>query len=104
MGFSGYLTNDTASSMIAVVITNAPPKPASITSFSFQSGNIVFSGTNGYAGTSYHVIASTNVTLPFAAWTRLATNTFDVNGNFNQSIPVDPTKPNRFFSIQVPQQ
>jgi autotransporter-associated beta strand protein len=101
-GFSGYLTNDTATAMVAVVITNVPPKPARITDFSVQSGNIVLSGTNGYAGTSYHVIASTNVTLPFSVWTRLATNTFDVNGNFSQSIPVDPTKPNRFFSIEVP--
>jgi fibronectin-binding autotransporter adhesin len=101
-GYTGYLTND--NNMIAVIITGAPPKPPYITSFSFQSGHFVAAGTNGYAGSTYYVIASTNVTLPFSAWTKIVTNSFDVNGNFTETIPADPTKPNRFYSLQVPHQ
>ena len=100
-GTTGYLTNDTASSMIGLVILTAPPKPAYITSFGIQGGNLVASGTNGYAGQTYYIVASTNLALPRHSWPRIATNTFDVNGNFTQTLPLTPAIPARFFSVQV---
>jgi hypothetical protein len=40
-------------------------------------------GTNGIPTATYYVLAPTNLALPAANWTVMATNTFDADGNFN---------------------
>ena len=69
----------------------------------FLSGaDLVLSGTGGTPGHDYYVLASTNVALPISNWTSLATNQFDINGNFNFTNTISAAFPQRFFLIQVP--
>jgi len=48
------------------------------------------------------VLSASDVTLPSAAWTRVATNQFDASGNCAISIPFDPSQPARYYRLQVP--
>ncbi|HXU79352.1 MAG TPA: autotransporter-associated beta strand repeat-containing protein [Methylomirabilota bacterium] len=101
-GYSGYISNDTASAAVALVLTAAPHARPTTTSVSLQGGNLVFSGTNGYAGGNFYVLSSTNVALPLSNWTAIASGNFDLAGNFTFSAPVDPAKPQQYFVLQVP--
>ena len=66
-----------------VVTGSAPtPPPESVTA-SLNGTNLVMMGTNGVPGWPYFVLASSNLALRPASWTRLATNQFDVNGAFS---------------------
>jgi hypothetical protein len=101
-GYSGSLVNDTANSRIALRLTSAlHPQPV-MTSLSLQSGtNLVISGVNGFANAPFYVVATTNVTLPLTDWTRLSTNVFDGNGNFNVTSAVNASLPTQFFRVLV---
>jgi hypothetical protein len=48
------------------------------------------------------VLASTNVALPLASWTTIATNSFDASGNFSFTNGVNPALPKQFFIIRLP--
>jgi fibronectin-binding autotransporter adhesin len=65
-----------------------------------SGGNLVVGGTSSLAGATYHLLASTNVALPLVNWTPVATNTFDVNGNFSVTNPV-AANAQGFLVIQV---
>jgi len=88
-----------SSGIISVTGTRLPPQ---ITGEGVSGANFVLSGSGGLAGATYFVLATTNVAAPLASWSRIATNVFDVSGNFSASIPQNPSIPNRFFSIQAP--
>ena len=74
----------------------------------FAAGSIVppnvatstpFSATvNGQAGTSYKVLASSDVTLPIGSWTQIATGT----GTFTFNDPASLTNPTRFYIVVTP--
>jgi len=64
--------------------------------------NLVITGSNGVASTMFYVLASTNVALPRTNWTLIATNTFDLSGNFIFTNSINPTVPTRFFLIELP--
>ena len=105
-GYTGYLTNDTTLSAIALVVTTAPPPssvPPTIKSIGIVGGNIVISGTNNSgAGGTFHVLTSTNIALPVTNWAVLTNGTFDSSGNFNTTNAIDSTKPRSFYLLQVP--
>jgi hypothetical protein len=66
------------------------------------SGNcLVMSGTGGVANASYFLLASTNIAQPLSNWTRLLTNQFDNNGNFNFTNAFG-TNTQTFYLLQVP--
>jgi fibronectin-binding autotransporter adhesin len=88
-----------SSGLISVTGTRLPPQ---ITAEGVSGANFVINGSGGLAGATYYVLATNNVAAPLPTWPRIATNVFDVSGNFSASIPVDPSAPNRFFSIQAP--
>ena len=104
---SGLAANTTASLRLTSgelwldVASTVVPQPI-ITSFSFDGTSLVFSGTNGIAGNTYHVLASTNVTAPLANWEPVFTNTFDVNGAFSVTNAVSPAIPALFYLLQLP--
>jgi autotransporter-associated beta strand protein len=83
------------------VISTAVPQPE-IGRISLSSGNVLVSGTGGTAGASYYVLTSTNIVLPLANWTPLATNVFDANGNFAFTNAVNRSFPQQFFLLQLP--
>jgi len=77
----------------------APPQPK-IGSFKLAGGNVVLNGTNGTAGLTYSVLTSTNVALPVASWTPLATNVFGAGGSFNWTNAINPAQRQSFYIIK----
>lgn len=63
-------------------IVSAPTPPPQFSSAIANGNNIILNGTNGPAGYPFIILTSTNVALPLAQWTAVATNNFDSNGNF----------------------
>jgi hypothetical protein len=101
-GYTGNLVDDSANSLISLMITSAPAQPPVINTITLSGGNLVFSGTNGTQGNDYYVLASTNVALPRANWTILATNQFGVGGSFTFTNVISPGLPQRFYLLQLP--
>jgi hypothetical protein len=48
------------------------------------------------------VLTSTNLALPLSNWTRLFTNEFDGDGNFNFTNVPDTNAPQVFYLLQLP--
>ena len=65
-------------------------------------GNLVFSGTGGTSSGTYRVLTTTNLTTPLANWLPIATNNFDVSGNFSFTNPVTAGSHQQFFLIRQP--
>ena len=63
--------------------------------------SLILGGTNGVANGSYVVLASTNAAAPAINWTALMTNTFDFNGVFQITNPIDSNTLHRFYRIQL---
>ncbi|TAK98316.1 MAG: hypothetical protein EPO07_12195 [Verrucomicrobia bacterium] len=80
----------------------AGPPPPRIAIVGVIGANLVFNGTNGVAGGSYYVLTSTNVALPWANWTRVATNQFAADGSFVCTNGISPVAPQRFYLLQLP--
>jgi hypothetical protein len=100
-GYAGYLTNDTANLMVALVLTSAVNPQPRMNALSLSGANLSISGTNGFANRPYYLLASTNVALPLASWARIATNIFDSAGNFSATTSIIPGVPARFYAIQT---
>jgi autotransporter-associated beta strand protein len=79
-----------------------PSNPPSIGNIHVSGSSVSISGSGGTAGATYYVLSSTNVALPPASWTPVATNQFDNAGNFTFSQTIDPGTPARFYRIQLP--
>jgi fibronectin-binding autotransporter adhesin len=97
----GWQTNLTVDGSIKVISVGLPPSPK-IGGISLSGGNIVLSGTNnaGSDGT-YHVLTTTNISLPLANWTVLTNGAFDTQGNFS-STNAAGTNQQQFYILQVP--
>jgi PKD repeat protein len=48
-----------------------------------SAGSLTFSGTGGIPNAQYRILTSTNVALPLADWTPVATNTFAPDGSYS---------------------
>jgi hypothetical protein len=81
-------------------LTFVPPSSLKIGNISIAGGNVTISGTGGGSGT-YRVLSTTNLNVPVAQWTPVATNTFGAGGDFSAMIP-QPADPDRFYLIAVP--
>jgi hypothetical protein len=62
--------------------------------------NFSFRG-NGPTGWTYYVLTSTNLQLPVADWTVIATNTFDREGHFRFTDAVVPGAPQGFYALAL---
>jgi rhamnogalacturonan endolyase len=65
-------------------------------------GNLVFSGTGGTASQRYYLMTSTNLALPRAQWTPIATNYFDAAGDFAITNAINPNAAQSFYLLQLP--
>ena len=65
-----------------------------------NGSRLVIRGSGGIPGWTYFVLAKTNLSLP--NWTPVATNQFDVNGNFNWTNAVNPANSQSFYLLQLP--
>jgi hypothetical protein len=79
-----------------------PTQPPLITSTLYAPGSVTIQGTNGAVGGLYHLLSSTNVALPLAAWVPVQTNAFGPGGSFSALVPVNPGEPVRFYLLQLP--
>ena len=48
-----------------------------------SADGLTFSGTGGIPGAQYRILTATNVALPLASWTPVATNTFAPDGSYS---------------------
>jgi hypothetical protein len=97
---------DTASTPHHVNLVITPHHPH-IVSVGLAGTTLTISGTNGTAGATYGVLASTNLFLPVAQWTPILKNaSFNGSGNFTANIPlsstIDPNAPQQYFRIETP--
>jgi glucose/arabinose dehydrogenase len=80
-----------------IISTNTAPI---FTGLVISGDNIIFTGTNGPPGGNYYVLTSTNLLAPGTNWSRIATNSFDSNGNFNFTNSFNLVS-NLFYRLQV---
>jgi autotransporter-associated beta strand protein len=76
--------------------------PPTISGITASGGNVVISGTNNAgSGGTYHVLASTNLALPFASWSVSTNGTFNGSGNFSFTNLMGGSQ-NQFYILEVP--
>ena len=75
-----------------------------ITSITLAGTNLVVHGMNGLASGAYTVLTSTNLTLPRAQWTSVATNSLNANGAFAFTAvnAVNPRNPRQYYLLELP--
>ncbi|HEX5219931.1 MAG TPA: autotransporter-associated beta strand repeat-containing protein [Verrucomicrobiae bacterium] len=81
------------------VVTSTAPLIGSV---SIINGEIVVTGTGGTPGGTYHVVTTTNLTLPMLQWLPIATNTFDGGGNFAFTNAVSLVEEQQYFRVRLP--
>jgi len=79
---------------IYLQITGVRPRFSSV---SLSGTNLIFTGVGGSPGSNYVILTSANLTLPLPDWTPLATNVFDVNGQFTYTNAVIHADRQQFF-------
>ena len=67
-----------------------------------SGGNVVLGGSGGLPLANYYLLTSTDVTAPAGNWSRVATNQFDVGGNFNLTNAVNVNAGQTFYRLQIP--
>jgi hypothetical protein len=65
-----------------------------------NSKGLVMSGSGGTPNATFYLLASTNLTMPLASWTRVLTNQFDSSGNFNFTNAIG-TNAQSFYLLQL---
>ena len=92
-----WRTTTLSTNGIISVVTLTPPIIGHAT---MVTSNLVLSGTGAPANWTYHVLSSTDVSLPLAQWMSVATNQTDASGNFAATNSVDPNLPRTFLILQ----
>ena len=97
---AGYNYSFNTNTPGAVKLIVAPTTPPIFGNLTFSSKtNLVMSGSNGAPLGNYYVLSSTNLTLPLANWTRVATNQYDASGKFIFTNPISAASQN-FYRLQ----
>jgi subtilase family serine protease len=85
------------------VVAAQPATLPGIAGISLSGTNLVINGCNGFSGTTYYVLMSTNVALPLNQWTPVATNVLNTSGNFSITATnaVNLNVPQCFYILQM---
>lgn len=75
--------------------------PTAITQSAIVDGSFVLSGSGGTPNWNYYLLGTTNLNIPMAQWTILATNSFDASGNFSVTNTLDLSSPQLFLRVQA---
>ena len=73
--------------------------PPRIATALIASSDFRLSGSGGAANSSFTIISATNLATPLSLWLPIFTNTFDANGQFILTNPIDPTDRERYFRL-----
>ncbi len=84
------------------LLAQTPPSPVFTAGILSANGGFVFNATNGPPSNSVYVLAATNLALPPAQWTPVATNQFDGNGQFLFTNAAGPAYPQTFYLLELP--
>jgi autotransporter-associated beta strand protein len=77
--------------------------PVPVASSVSQSTNgMTVSGSHGPPLRTYLVVASSDPLRPRDIWNPIATNTFDIDGNFSFTLPILENVPRRVFTLKIP--
>jgi len=93
--------DESTDSSPASAIPEPVPAPVFVSALA-QGGNLIWSGMSGASNAVYYVLTSTNLNLPAAQWTRLATNYFDASGGFAFTNAAGIGGPPDFFRLLTP--
>jgi autotransporter-associated beta strand protein len=93
LAWNTYTLNN--SGVISVVTLTSPV----ITGVQIVSGSLVVNGSGGAGNWPFLLLTSTN--LAPAAWTPVATNQFDADGNFILTNSITPGSPQSFYLLQL---
>jgi hypothetical protein len=93
-----YRPGDTVQTALGVI--NIVPPPA-ISGSLLGPTNLVLSGGGGIPNQTYYVLTSTNLALPLADWTVMASNSFDTGGNFQFTDGITPGTPHMFYVLRL---
>jgi fibronectin-binding autotransporter adhesin len=96
-GYVGFVSTNIPG-QVNLVVQYPPPAIGTVAQ---ANGSLVITG-NGPTNLPFYVLTSTNILLPRAQWTRIATNQFDATGSFSFTNPIDPSLTNAFFELQLP--
>ena len=94
-------TADTFGLVSLFGISPAIPPAIRINSVVASGTNLVMSGGGGAPGLVYSVLASSDASAAVSTWMPIATNTFDVSGNFVCTNAIDPAVPQRFYLLEI---
>lgn len=84
----------------SVRVTGVLPGP-SISGIAVADGMVTLNATGGATNGPVIALTSTNVALPLANWTPVATNAFDANGDLSGlTFAVDPTAAQQFYTLE----
>jgi uncharacterized repeat protein (TIGR03803 family) len=77
--------------------------PPGIANFSMAGSTLVFDATNAVANCAYTLLTATNLALPLAQWTPVATNVPSRAGPFTISLSnaFDASRVQQFYTLQV---
>jgi hypothetical protein len=83
------------------LISVSPPKPG-ISQLNVSGTNLAINVTNGVAGATYSLLASTNLTLPLPQWTPITNTVLTASGNFTLQVAnaVSDGTPQQFYVLQ----
>jgi hypothetical protein len=72
------------------------------TNLAMNKSSLILSGTGGPPVVSYVVLSSASIGSSRSNWTRIATNQFDLNGNFRFTNTFSPGALQQFYLLQLP--
>lgn len=81
-------------------LTELPNVPA-FNSPQLAGTNFIFTGSNGWPGQNYSLLATTNLALPLNQWQSILTNPFDPAGNFQLTNPLNPATIQMFYRLRL---
>ena len=110
---SDALTNDDGTYWIVVsnawgvlassnaVLTVIPSSPSFGKIIATGGGGFILSGTGGASNGTYYVLSSSNLLVPLANWTSIATDHFDSAGGFSFTNTAQTNAPQEFYLLQM---
>jgi hypothetical protein len=85
----------------SLILSFQPAPAGTLLNIGLNGTNLVLSGTGGIPGNNFYVLSSTNLVLPLNLWQRVATNSFDSNGNFSFITPFTSGASQAFYRLQL---